>query len=265
MLRGHVRGYTGYREHIRRPVRRREVPSGVVPLIISFGDPLDVALPGDREERRLVSFLAGLHDVPAVTGHGGRQRGVQVNLTPLGAFTLFGTPMRELANRAVGLPELLGGQADELVGRLAAAPDWAARFALLDDVFVRRLSAGPEPAPEVARAWELLARSGGRTPVRELAHEVAWSRRHLVVRFTEQVGLPPKSAGRVLRFGRSVGMVTRGVPLAEVATRCGFYDQAHFNRDFRAMAGCTPTRYRAGVPPDSVGPSADPGTHDRRG
>ncbi|HEY3681868.1 MAG TPA: helix-turn-helix transcriptional regulator [Streptosporangiaceae bacterium] len=250
-LRGHLSRYAGYWEDT-VPLRRREVPSGVVPLIISFGDPIDVS--GLGEPRHLVtSFAGGLTDAPAITEHGGRQHGVQVDLTPLGAYRLFGVPMRELANRVVALDDLFGPAARVLAERLAGAPGWAARFALLDDELARRLVAGPEPSAEVAWAWRRLVRTGGTLRVGELAREVEWSPRHLVTRFGDQVGMSPKPVARMLRFQRAARLALRGAPLAAIAVRCGYYDQAHLNREFRALAGCTPSGYRAAVLPDNGG------------
>lgn len=258
-LRAHVHGYTGYREETARPLRRREVPSSAVPLIISFGAPLRLAVPGDpgRSPTTFTSFLAGLHDRSVLTEHTGTQYGVQVDLTPLGAYALLGTPMRELANAAFGLADLLGGPAEKLTVRLAETTSWELRFALLDDALTAWVTAGPTPSPPVAWLWRRLRAAQGDVSIGELADEVGWSRRHLVVRFHEQVGLPPKTVARVLRFQRALRLLTGpvGWPLADLAVASGYYDQAHFNRDFRALAGCTPTEYIAAQLPNGAGVS----------
>ena len=255
VLRGGVGGYTGYWEQAPAPVRRREAPGGVVPLIISFGAPITVTGPGSAP-RRLTSFTGGLSDGPALTEHEGRQHGVQVDLTPLGAYRLFGRPMRDLANETVDLADVLGPAAGELAGLLAAAPDWARRFALLDDALARRMLAGPRPSAEVTWTWRRLVRTAGRVRIADLAREVERSPRYLTARFDEQVGLPPKTVARTLRFRRAAALVLCGVPLAEVATRCGYVDQPHLNREFRTLAGCTPTAYRAAAESDAGGVGA---------
>ncbi|MGI5162906.1 helix-turn-helix domain-containing protein [Spirillospora sp. CA-253888] len=246
-LRPFLRSYDGYREDVAAPSRVRTLPSRTTVVIVNLGPPMYLEVPGDRSGGvSYGSFATGLYDGPGLYAHPGGQRGVQLDLTPLGAYTLLGVPQGELANSAACLTDLLGPGAAALVERLDAAPCWEARFALLDRFLLDRLERGPVPDPEVARAWDLLSRGAGRVPVAELAAEVGWSRRHLACRFRAQVGLSPKVTARVLRFDRAVGLLTRGAPpRAELALTCGYYDQAHLNREFRALAGCTPTELLA--------------------
>ncbi|MBT2478859.1 AraC family transcriptional regulator [Streptomyces sp. ISL-94] len=146
----------------------------------------------------------------------------------------------------VGLCDALGPGAGVLADQLAATSDWGARFDLLDIALSARFERGPAPAPEVSHAWRLLSRAGGALPVGRIAAEVGWSQGYLVRRFTEQVGLTPKMSARVLRFHRAVRLLTReGAHLTEVTAACGFYDQAHLNREFRALAGATPGQMAA--------------------
>ncbi|WP_067471457.1 helix-turn-helix domain-containing protein [Actinomadura hibisca] len=242
-LRPFLRSYDGYWEHGATPSRVRTLPSRTAVLIINLGPPMYLEVPGERSRGvRHGSFATGLHSGPGLYAHPGGQRGVQLNLTPFGVLTLLGVPPGELADSAACLTDLLGSPAAALVARLGETPGWAARFALLDRFLLDRLERGPVPDPEVARAWELLARSGGRVPVADLAAEVGWSRRHLACRFRAQVGLTPKVTARVLRFERAAGLLAGEPPgWAELALSCGYCDQAHLNREFRALAGCTPT------------------------
>jgi AraC-like DNA-binding protein len=89
--------------------------------------------------------------------------------------------------------------------------------------------------------------------VNELAGELGCSRRHLARSFGSELGLPPKALARVLRFEHAVGLMRSGRELADVAYSCGYYDQPHFNRDFRALAGTTPSDYLARALPEGSG------------
>ncbi|HZC14769.1 MAG TPA: helix-turn-helix domain-containing protein [Thermoleophilaceae bacterium] len=252
-VRGHVREYTGYLERAAGPLCRREVPGGDVTLIIS--PDTELRLPdvrdASRPAARHTSFVAALHDYPGLVEHDGLQHGIEVRLTPLGAHALFGLSMHELTNRVVALEDLLGRGADELVGRLWDLPAWEPRFDMLDRLIAARIADARPPSTEVAWAWGRLRATRGRVAVGGLAAELGWSHRRLIARFREQVGMPPKTIGRLLRF-ENVSTAMRRTPeprLAELALDCGYYDQAHLNRDFREFAGTTPSAYlRARLP-----------------
>ena len=98
------------------------------------------------------------------------------------------------------------------------------------------------PRPDVARAWRLLRESGGRLRVDGLADALGCSRRHLADRFAEEVGVPPKVAARLIRFEAARARLGE-VPLARLAAECGFSDQAHLAREFRALGGAPPTQF----------------------
>jgi AraC-like DNA-binding protein len=252
-LRGLVRNYTGYVERSTAPLRRREVSGGDVTLILSPDS--ELSLPGGRH----TSFVAALHDRATVVEHAGRQQGVEVRLTPLGAHALFGFPMHELTNRVVELDDLIGPEALELVERMWEQPGWERRFALLDRaIAVRAERARFAATPELSWAWGRMRASAGRASVGALATELGWSHRRLIARFREAIGLTPKTLGRVLRFERVSGLL-REVDeprLAEVAFDCGYYDQAHLNRDFRQFADTTPSEYMARRLPQGGGVEA---------
>ena len=235
----HIRSLAGWHERVDGPVVREELPGARVVLVVSFGPSMDI------DGRRFGSFVAGLHDAPARTEHAGLGHGIQAYLSPLGARRLFGMPMGELTRDVVALEDLIGPSAHELAERLATAPGWAARFDLFERSIAARVLEAPPVAPELEWAWQRLVCSGGAAPVGELAAALGWSRRHFTTTFREQLGMPPKALGRIVRFERAVERLRAGAELADLALDCGYYDQAHFNRDFRAFAGATPTAFRA--------------------
>ena len=127
---------------------------------------------------------------------------LRVFLNPLGAYTLLGMPLTEVRGRIVELADVVGPAASRLIEQLREQPTWRGRFEIVDRLLVSRLDDGPRPAPEVRRAWECLLASGGSIPIGRVATDVGWSHKHLITRFRQQVGLPPKAVARLIRFGR---------------------------------------------------------------
>jgi AraC-like DNA-binding protein len=229
---------------------RRELARNGLALILGLGEPLEVSDHVDGPARSLGAFAIGNQSHASLTRLGGYQRGVQVELTAMGARALFG-PVGQLNDAAVPLDEVLGGWGRELVEQLGHAATWEERFGLLDRAFGARRAGADQTGrltPDVAWLRRQLTATGGRARVEPLMDETGWSRRVVTARFRDQVGVSPKSYARVLRFNRAVALMKGGDgrrPLAEVAVECGYYDQAHFTRDFTAMAGCSPAAYRS--------------------
>lgn len=249
-LRRYVAWYSGYRQQGVPAARHRGLPSPYLTLIFTLDDPLIVARHPDprQEPGTFRTLLGGLHTTPALITHDGWQSGIQIALSPLGARDLLGLPAGELADLDVPADAVLDGIAVEAHLRLQAARCWPERFAVLDELLLRRLAdADQRLAPEIICAWDLLLRSGGAIAVSALAGEVGWSERRLSERFRVEIGLSPKVAARVIRFDRARRMLAVSGPgrLADLAAHTGYFDQAHLAREFRALAGCAPSRWLA--------------------
>lgn len=252
-LRPFVAGYIGYRDASGVAGRHRGLPAPYLTMIVTLDDPLIIAAHPDPRTppRRYDTLIGGLHTSPALISHDGRQSGIQVALSPLGARALLGIPAGEIAGADLDAAAVLGPFAAQVRERVLAAPDWAGRFAALDQLLLRRLRPTVAPPPQVVRAWGRLLTGGGALPVSVLADEVGWSSRYLSRQFGVEIGLSPKVAARVARFDRArrrlsrLTIAGRRFTLAEIAAACGYYDQAHLDRDFREFAGCPPSRWLA--------------------
>ncbi len=76
-----------------------------------------------------------------------------------------------------------------------------------------------------------------------LAHHAGLSPYHLCRVFREATGMPPHAYQTQVRVRHAKSLLRAGFPIAEAATRAGFYDQAHLTRHFKRVVGLTPGRY----------------------
>jgi len=253
--------YYGWREQATQPLRRLEAASSIVPLILNFGPPIRVSTPGHgpADGTELGSFTAGLSDGHAITESIGESVGLQVNLTPLGAYRVLGVPMHSLSHRVVAFDAVLGSAGARLLARLRETPDWGLRFDLVDAFLAARCASGKAPDAGVVWAWRRLEESAGGAAIGGLVADLGWSHRRLIERFREQIGLAPKTMARVLRFHRVVRLLRErpDVDWADVAYDAGYFDQSHLIRDFGAFAGTTPTEYKRRSLPEGGGVLAE--------
>ena len=233
-------GRTGYQ-------RDRILPSGDSFLLVNLGPVQYRVEPGPPETR--VAFdgvwYSGLHQGPIDTEapHGNALFGVAFRAT--GGRPWLGTDAQDMGDRIVPLDDLLGPAAGELRERLLACTSLPARFALVERWLAARLDPRRAPSPLLAWAVRRIEDSAGQVAVESLAREAGVSRKHLAGLFRQQVGLGAKSLARVHRFRSAVRLLAgrERVPWAELAAHCGYYDQSHLVRDFRAFSGFAPGEF----------------------
>jgi AraC-like DNA-binding protein len=257
----HTQRYEGYYQDLHGDTKQLHTPIGRVPVIITFETPfthLDPERP-DAPPASTQSFVAGMHDRHSMSDSRGPTSGIQVNFTPIGAYQLLGLPMHSITNRVVDLEDIWGASARLLRQRLIDAETWEQRFDVMDAFITRRLALGRVASEGVAWAWQQLNTTSGAVPIGELSSELGWSRKRLVASFRDEVGLPPKTVGRVLRFQRATRVLDadRSPDWAKLAFDCGYYDQSHLIRDFNEFAGASPTEYVARMLPDRGGVAAN--------
>ncbi len=247
-----VAGYAGFRQAGVEPMRHRGLPSPFLTLIFTLHEPLFLAAHADARQPpgSYETLVGGLHATPALIVHDGWQSGVQLMVSPLAARALLGMPAGEVAGVDVDGEAVLGPLAAEVQDRLRCAAGWPERFEIMDAFLSARLRAADDGvSDEVRYAWLRLLRTGGAATVASLAAETGWSERHLRTRFGAEIGLGPKAAGRVIRFHRARRELARrsaaGLPLdlAGLAASFGYFDQAHLDREFGLIAGCSPTTW----------------------
>jgi len=234
----------GFWDHGGGPSADTQLPSTGMILIVSLGPKMRVATSSVNEDRTVRSFVAGLQLGPATTEHDGDQEGIQVDLTPLAARAIFGVPLHELSNRCIDLDDLVGARIDRLVDELRDAKSWTRRFEVVDRELRRAIAAGPSPAPESRWLYEQLMVGADEGRLGRLVEQTGRSHRHLAAQFKRDVGLAPKAFARLVRFRRAVRLLRAQAPLARASVDAGYYDQAHFTREFQSIGGTTPGRMR---------------------
>jgi AraC-like DNA-binding protein len=244
----------GYETAREAPRDHRGLPSPFLTFIVTLDEPVVIA--EDGGERGLDVVVAGLSTEVETVKMPERQSGLQAAVHPLAARRLFGMPAGELARMSLEGEDVLGRTAPRLRERLAEAGSWDERFAIFsEEMTLGRTDAPPPgtlrgPRAEVVEAWSLLTATRGRIRVSELAERVFISRRRLSTLFAAELGITPKEAARTMRFTHAVTRIGEGVrgtslDLAAVAAECGFADQSHLDREFRAFAGTSPSGWIA--------------------
>jgi len=232
---GHWHSPVGYRS--------RALPRGAVTVIIDVGQrqQLDFyAADGHTKLPVPPAFVTGSHTASYVSEMPAGEPAMAVHFLPGGAFPFLGIPLGDLENAHVGLDQIWGSTGIELHERLIGAPTAAARFGILETFLLSRRSS-TRRHPGVAEALAAIEANPSiqMAEIRDLAGVTT---KRLIVLFRAEIGLSPKAYARIRRLQAALRLLG-SMSGAQVAAEIGYFDQAHFVREFRSFTGMTPTQY----------------------
>ena len=215
----------------------------IVPLAGNFCAHAERHLFGDRE---LGAYLVGPLSAPRPIVSEGCCTAAGARFRPGRAQAFFRVSMHELTDRVLPVASLSAPLERRLSG---AAHDTSADVGQVQALQQLLCEARAPRADEVVlAAVRLIEQHRGDIRVDHIANAVGVGVRKLERRFREVVGIGPKLACRIARVRYAMALLPRraGVSWADFAFSCGFYDQAHFIREFRFVAGMTPTAFTGG-------------------
>jgi AraC-like DNA-binding protein len=248
-LAGFVEYFGYWQPETGEPHRSRALPRGAATVIIDVSGRQRVdfyAADGHTRLKVPPAFIAGAGTASYVTSIDASQAVVTIHFRPAGALPFLGVPLGELENSCVGLDGLWGRHGASLHERLIATPSPADRVALLEAFLLQRLeSHDQDPHRGVRTVLSAIAHDPSMR-ISEAQTMTGLSPRRLAAAFRAEVGLAPKSYQRVRRLQAALSMLDAGAAHgATIAADLGYFDQAHFVREFRSFTAMSPTQYLA--------------------
>ena len=229
-----------------QPLHSKELalPDGSVDVIIELRE--DNIQLYDCHQRKLVfghSILCGPHSEYFVIDTSSETKVAGIHFKPGGIHPFLKEPTSELYNKHVPLDCLWGTKADEIRDELLASSTTDEMFYVLEHRLLSLAERGLEWHPAVRF---VLGHLHG-CQVAELIEQTGMSHRRFNQLFKAVVGMTPKRLNRLYRFQEVLRCVhTEGIrSWIHIAHACGYYDQAHFIKDYKAFSGMNPSEYRS--------------------
>jgi AraC-like DNA-binding protein len=191
------------------------------------------------------SYIIGGRSHSVVTGGSERLQLLGVKLDPQFLRHIIRTPLSEFQDTTLELSTLNLPSLSELENRLADDPRVYAAVSTLDKYFIEHLRNFDQRDVIADRALQRIQECRGAGRVHVWARELAVPERTLERRFVESFGMSPKNFARIVRFNDAYHQLLlrrrRSSSRRDQFWLDGYYDQAHFNKDFRHFTGTSPT------------------------
>ncbi|MFN0016862.1 MAG: DUF6597 domain-containing transcriptional factor [Pirellulaceae bacterium] len=231
------------------PMARIEklLPDGGLELILNLGEPQFLHELRDPSRFRTFreSWISGQRSAAILIGSPHLSNLIGVRFKLFGAFPILHLPLHEITDRVIDADTVCGPAVHRLKDRIAAAATPADKFALLEAFLLARLKGPVRHERLISCAVQSLAMAGGEERIEQLALRAGLSGKQLRRLFQSMVGLSPKALSRVCRLQRVLQRIEHvEVPhWSRLAQECGFFDQAHFIKEFKSFTDLTPSEY----------------------
>ena len=218
-------------------------PDGCPEIILHLKDPYRIRHDDGTVEIQPLAIAAGQLDRCIYVQPTGESDVVGIKLKPNGMWKLTGYPMNTLCNQVVDLNRVWNNSGDELLRSLKEIDDAPARISAIENLLGKAL-----PFPEQDILPDVIIRevrdNRGQVTMAELAERAGCTIRQIERLFRDQVGMSVKTFCRVIRFNAVFKLLQQNsLTRAEASYVAGYFDQAHFNKEFRQFTGENPKAY----------------------
>lgn len=219
------------------------LPDGCMELIFHYEDLYEVEQNG-RKQSQGRSFVFGQIDQAITLDPTGKTGMLGMRFQPYGLSAFSKIPITEFFNTSIELADLWGSEAKDLEEALQEACSSQERIQLLEH-FLRQQMLGIEQLRRLQHGIAVLKADASKGSWKSLGQELNLSERQTERHFAHYIGLSPKKLHRIYRLQRAIGLMEtrRFATLVEIALEAGYYDQAHFNREFKHITGKSPKAY----------------------
>ncbi|MFT3702021.1 MAG: helix-turn-helix transcriptional regulator [Agriterribacter sp.] len=189
------------------------------------------------------SGISGLTDSYRIFKNETNTGSVLVYFKEAGASVFFKEPVHEIFRESLSLDNfILRSELLLLEEKLGEATTDEKRVHVVEQFLISRLTP-TEQDKLVLHAISLIYKSKGNIKMKELADALFTSQSPLEKRFRKIVGSSPKKFASIVRMKNAIAQYSRTNSLTDLSYEAGFYDQAHFIKEFKTFTGDTPEQF----------------------
>jgi AraC-like DNA-binding protein len=218
-----------------------------VELIFHYGDPWTTAVAGGEPEVQPESFAISMMRKYVHISPNGRTGFFSVRFFPWGAYHFFAEPIHTFLDATLDSKHLWPDVYTPLMLRFRQADTAENRLAIVQEFLLAQLSVHRKDEPQLEQALRLIREEKGQLSMAEICARTGLSKKQLERKFMARVGTTPKVFSRVTRFLNICHHLQdhQHKTLTEMAQDCGYFDQAHFIREFKEFSGYSPREFFA--------------------
>ena len=189
------------------------------------------------------SVISGLRKSARLVNYTKGSSALIVSFKETGAKAFFKNPLHEIFEQSIALDNLVPRQElADIEERLSEAVSNSQRIGIMEEFLIRILYS-EENDELIAAAVQKIQGANGNIKIKDLANSFYLSHDAFEKRFRKTVGTTPKQFSSIIRMKAVIQSMQRNQTFTELAYDAGFFDQAHFNKEFKIFTGQPPSEF----------------------
>ncbi|MBS4041653.1 MAG: AraC family transcriptional regulator [Flavobacteriales bacterium] len=220
------------------------MPDGIVEIIFHYETPFYTWQDGKKflqPENFAVSMMQQYTEIAS----SGKAGFISVRFFPWGAYHFFDEPVQNFLDRTINATKLWGNDSGKIIKEMKTLNSFEERFKAVEQFLLEKLKQHKKEEAEADNAIKLIRQTKGALTIEKVCAETGLSKKQLERKFLATVGIMPKAFSRITRFLNICQNLDeqKNKTLTQITYECGFYDQAHFIKEFKAFSGFTPKEF----------------------
>jgi len=223
--------------------KERVYPCGYATMVFHYGSPSKFQKKNSSRYIEPNLVICGQQTNYYDLSLSGKTGMILIIFRPYGVKSFFNFPITELLNENLSLQDLANNEAIELEDKLFNSQNNKQRINHIENFLIKRLNHSDD-FERVEHAIKIIENCKGQIKAQDIAHEVCMGIKQFERTFSKCVGINPKKYASIVRFQNVIQTNGKGKKsMSQIAFDNGYYDQSHFNHDFKSLTGLTPKAF----------------------
>jgi AraC-like DNA-binding protein len=220
------------------------MPDGIVEVIFHYHEPF-YTWQGDEKFLQPESFAISMMRQFIEIGSAGSTGFISVRFFPWGAYHFFSLPIKDFLDKTIDASLLWGDEPEALIHEIKTKQTIEERFKVAEGFLLEKLKQFQRKEENTDNAIKLIRKTKGELSIEDICAATGIPKKQLERKFVAAVGVTPKLFSRITRFLFICQHLEeqKHKTLTQLTHDCGFYDQAHFIKEFKAFSGFTPKAF----------------------
>ena len=234
------------KEKIDSALIHKILSDGSMGITINFKAPYSIKVNGNNHLCTKPFIINGVTKHPSYMRFEKELELIGVRFTPAGAFVFFEENIDGFVDKHPDLSTTYNWKLEQLYQELKSKETVEDKIALFEEYLIQKLTSSKKKnSPWIFNLIENIHQKKGDTDIFSICHQFNISLRQVERKFKQEVGLSPKVYARIIRL-RTVKDTMSSLEVQDLTTAAydtGFFDQAHFTKEFKIFMKETPKNY----------------------